>query len=140
MGVVLAKRPHLVPAAVRLGVNLVPRRWWRRRPFLPLPDPDWLAFRMEVAYGDAGAIPPAGGVLLTTDDGGLRWHRLAAPAGVQTVCFTDRERGWLGAGGRIYSTLNGGRSWTLAVRGPYGTARFPGLAEVECAGPGAAWC
>jgi len=59
MGVVLAKRPHLVPAAVRLGVNLVPRRWWRRRPFLPLPDPDWLAFRMEVAYGDAGAIPPA---------------------------------------------------------------------------------
>jgi photosystem II stability/assembly factor-like uncharacterized protein len=56
------------------------------------------------------------------------------------VCFTDRERGWLGAGGRIYSTLNGGRSWTLAVRGPYGTARFPGLAEVECAGPGAAWC
>jgi hypothetical protein len=59
LGVVLVRRPRLVPAAVRLGLSLVPRRWWRRRPYLPLPDRDWVAFRMELAYGDARAIPSA---------------------------------------------------------------------------------
>jgi hypothetical protein len=54
---VLVHRPRLVPAAVRLGLGLVPRRWWRRAPFLPLPDRRWIAFRMEVAYGDVAAIP-----------------------------------------------------------------------------------
>jgi hypothetical protein len=54
---VLVRRPWLVPTAVRVGLGLVPRRWWRRRPFLPLPDRNWLAFRQEVAYGDASAIP-----------------------------------------------------------------------------------
>ena len=60
MGKVLLRRPRLVPAAVRL----------RRRPrtaasVAPAPVPaaagdrDWLAFRMELAYGDAGAVPPA---------------------------------------------------------------------------------
>ena len=59
IGKILLRRPRLVSAAVRLGVGLVPRRWWRRRPFLPLPDRDWLAFRMELAYGDADAVPSA---------------------------------------------------------------------------------
>ncbi|HXZ83170.1 MAG TPA: hypothetical protein VED84_05405 [Acidimicrobiales bacterium] len=42
-----------------MAVGLVPKRWWRRRPFLPLPDRDWIAFRMEVAYGDPCAVPSA---------------------------------------------------------------------------------
>lgn len=54
---VLVRRPWLVPTAVRVGLGLVPRRWWRHRPFLPLPDRNWLAFRQEVAYGEKGAIP-----------------------------------------------------------------------------------
>lgn len=59
MAAVVVRRPRLVPSAARLGLNLVRRRWWRHRPFLPLPDPDWIAFRMEVAYGSATAVPPA---------------------------------------------------------------------------------
>ena len=40
-----------------VGLGLVPRAWWRRWPPLPLPDRAWIAFRMETAYGDAGAVP-----------------------------------------------------------------------------------
>lgn len=84
-------------------------------------------------------VPPVGGVLLRTTDGGRHWQRLAAPANAQTVCFADPERGWLGADGRIYGTVDGGQSWTLAVRGAYGAPDAPSLAEVECAGSAAAW-
>ncbi len=45
----------------------VPRRWWRRS---PLPDPAWLRFRMETAYGDASAVPPGEDLLAL-----LRWSR-----------------------------------------------------------------
>lgn len=31
---------------------MVPRRWWTRTPFLPVPDPALLAFRAETQYGD----------------------------------------------------------------------------------------
>ena len=33
-------------------------RWWRRPPFLPLPDPDYLRFRLETQYGAAGRPEP----------------------------------------------------------------------------------
>ncbi len=55
MAVVL--RPDLWITAVRQLLALAPSGWWRRRPFLPLPDRDYLAFRMETMYGDAGAAP-----------------------------------------------------------------------------------
>jgi len=32
--------------------------WWRRRPFLPLPDPGYLRFRLETGYGPAGEPEP----------------------------------------------------------------------------------
>jgi len=96
-----------------------------------------------------GALPylgvPSGrgGVLLGTSDGGAHWHRLPSPRAVQSACFTSAQRGWLGAGGNIYGTANGGRTWTLAVRGPHvagGSPRYSSAtAEVECAGPSAAW-
>ena len=35
--------------------------WWRRPPFLPLPAPDYLRFRMETAYGGAGDQQPGAG-------------------------------------------------------------------------------
>lgn len=53
--VALVRRPRLWPAAVRQARALVPPGWWRRRPFLPVPDQAWLRFRMTTAYGDAGA-------------------------------------------------------------------------------------
>jgi photosystem II stability/assembly factor-like uncharacterized protein len=88
------------------------------------------------------AGPPSGGVLLRTTDGGLHWRRLSAPPDVQTVCFGDESRGWLGAGGNLYGTVNSGQSWTLAVRGPGkpgGPPTSHAIADVQCAGPGAAW-
>lgn len=53
--VAVVRHPRLWPAALRQARALVPHRWWRRRPFLPVPDRDWLRFRMTTAYGDAGA-------------------------------------------------------------------------------------
>jgi photosystem II stability/assembly factor-like uncharacterized protein len=90
----------------------------------------------NLTYQGVAYPPMAGGVLLSTTDGGATWRRLAGPAGVQTVCFSDTRRGWLGASGNIYGTVNGGRSWALAVQGRAGTDT---VAEVECAGPRAGW-
>lgn len=51
----VAARPGLWPAAWRQGRALVPARWWRRRPFSPVPDRAWLRFRLTTAYGDPDA-------------------------------------------------------------------------------------
>lgn len=51
------RQPSLLPIALRTGVSLVPRRWWRKWPPLPLPDRRWIAFRLETAYGDPRARP-----------------------------------------------------------------------------------
>ncbi|MEM7274443.1 MAG: hypothetical protein AAF547_15265 [Actinomycetota bacterium] len=48
-------RPDLWPTAIRAGLSLAPRGWWRRPPFLPLPAEDWLRFRTVTAYGGAPA-------------------------------------------------------------------------------------
>ncbi len=86
-------------------------------------------------------VPASGGVLLATSDGGEHWRHVPSPPDVQTACFSDTRRGWLGAGGNIYGTTNGGRTWTLAVRRqhPGGSPGYSVIAKVECAGPGAAW-
>lgn len=47
----LLRRPGLWTTALVVGVRLVPRRWWRQPPRLPLPDAAYMAFRMETAYG-----------------------------------------------------------------------------------------
>jgi photosystem II stability/assembly factor-like uncharacterized protein len=91
---------------------------------------------------DAPGGPQQGDVLLRTTDAGHHWQPVATPPGVQSACFSDTQRGWLGADGNIYGTVNGGRSWTLAVHGPSMPGGAPGyhaLAEVECAGSGAGW-
>ena len=51
----LLLRPRLWPGALASLVELAPRGWWRRPPFLPIPDRAWLGFRLETAYGDANA-------------------------------------------------------------------------------------
>jgi hypothetical protein len=46
------RRPRLWPTAVRQWSRLVPGSWWRRPPFLPVPDRAYMAFRMQTQYGD----------------------------------------------------------------------------------------
>jgi hypothetical protein len=55
--VAVVVRPSLWRTAARQARLLARPRWWRRSPFLPVPDPSYLRFRMQTAYGD-GARPP----------------------------------------------------------------------------------
>jgi hypothetical protein len=61
----------------RLGLDLLKaawafrrRGWWTRPPFLPLPDRDYLRWRMYTAYADEAAVPPADDVIRFA-----RWRR-----------------------------------------------------------------
>lgn len=48
----LLRRPDLWPAARRL----VPPRWWRRWPPVPLPPRGYVRFRTETMYGSDGRL------------------------------------------------------------------------------------
>ena len=87
------------------------------------------------------AMPNLGGVVLTTSDAGHSWHPLAAPADAQSVCFSDPAHGWLGAGGRLYHTLDGGHRWSGPLTPSSGDteAGYPAETKVQCAGAGSAW-
>lgn len=54
----LAVRPRLWPVTLTQIARLARRGWWRHWPPLPLPDPDYLRFRLQTAYGDPDH-PPA---------------------------------------------------------------------------------
>jgi len=51
--VAVIQRPGLWVTAIRQVFRLAPNGWWRRVPFLPLPDARFLQFRLETQYGDA---------------------------------------------------------------------------------------
>ena len=53
------RRPSLAGDLARAAWRLRARGWYRRFPFLPLPDRAYLAWRMHTAYGDHHAVPPA---------------------------------------------------------------------------------
>ncbi len=53
----VAIRPRLWSTAVKAGIELAPKGWWKRKPFLPLPDPEWTHFRAVTAYGGDGSLP-----------------------------------------------------------------------------------
>lgn len=57
--VAVVRRPALWPTAAAQMIRLAAPGWWRRRPFLPLPDPGYLRFRLETAYGDDRDPQPA---------------------------------------------------------------------------------
>jgi hypothetical protein len=66
----LARHPELWAAAVRqIGVLSV-AGWWRRAPFLPLPDAAYLRFRFQTMYGDPDHAPDPEDVITY-----LRWCR-----------------------------------------------------------------
>jgi hypothetical protein len=45
-------RPSLWGIAVVQVFRLARPGWWRRPPFLPVPDREYLRFRLETQYGD----------------------------------------------------------------------------------------
>lgn len=51
------RRPRLALQLVRVAWRFRADRWYRRFPFLPLPDPTYLRWRMYTAYGDYNAVP-----------------------------------------------------------------------------------
>ena len=62
--VAVSRAPRLWLTAVRQVVRLAPSRWWRRWPPLPLPDRDYLRFRLQTMYGGEGRAPDPDDVLL----------------------------------------------------------------------------
>lgn len=46
------------------------RGWWRERPFLPVPDATYLAWRLHTAYGAERDLPPVEDVIRFA-----RWRR-----------------------------------------------------------------
>jgi hypothetical protein len=55
VGWAVARRPHLWGIAVREVVRHTPSGWWRRSPWLPVPDTDWVRFRQTTATGNPDA-------------------------------------------------------------------------------------
>ncbi len=56
------RRPDLWVTGVRQAMVMAPDGWWRRAPFLPLPDPAYLRFRLVTANGGDGSAASAGDV------------------------------------------------------------------------------
>jgi hypothetical protein len=51
------RRPGLIPSMLGAAWAFRARGWYRRFPFLPLPDPVYMRWRRETAYGDSDAVP-----------------------------------------------------------------------------------
>ena len=63
-------RPRLAVDLVRAAWAFRRRGWYRRPPYLPIPDPTYLRWRMYTAYADEDAVPPADDVTRFA-----RWRR-----------------------------------------------------------------
>lgn len=57
------RNPRTAIALLRVGWRFRARDWYRHFPFLPMPDRDYLRWRMYTAYGDETAVPPADDVV-----------------------------------------------------------------------------
>jgi hypothetical protein len=66
----VARRPVLWPTALRQARRLARPGWGRRAPFLPLPAPGFVRFRLVTQYGSTGHPPETGDVVDY-----LRWCR-----------------------------------------------------------------
>ncbi len=55
VAVAVLRRPALWLEALRALPAFARRDWWRRAPFLPLPDPTYLKWRISTAYGASDA-------------------------------------------------------------------------------------
>ncbi len=66
----LARHPACGPPRSARSSSWPCPGWWQRRPFLPLPDPAYLRFRLQTAYGDPARSPEPDDVVTY-----LRWCR-----------------------------------------------------------------
>ena len=66
----LAKKPQLIPTALRQAVSLAPRRWWATGSHLPIPPADYMAFRHPTLSGNADELPTVHDVIVY-----LEWCR-----------------------------------------------------------------
>ena len=62
--------PRLALDLLKTGWAFRRRGWWRRPPFLPLPDRIYLRWRMYTAYASEDAVPPLDDVVRFA-----RWRR-----------------------------------------------------------------
>jgi len=51
-------RPRLAVDLLTAAWAFRRRDWYRIPPFLPLPSPEYMRWRMYTAYGDEAAVPP----------------------------------------------------------------------------------
>ncbi|HEY3832774.1 MAG TPA: hypothetical protein VGO03_10805 [Acidimicrobiia bacterium] len=51
----VARRPHLWATALATLGAASPPGWWRRPPFVPRSDREYLGWRLHTAYGDDGS-------------------------------------------------------------------------------------
>jgi hypothetical protein len=51
----VGRRPRLWSEGLRTLLAMAPRGWWRKPPFVPIPDADYAAWRVATARGDANA-------------------------------------------------------------------------------------
>lgn len=69
----LATEPRLWPTALSQLRRFAPDGWWKRPPFLPLPDPGLVRFRASTQYGDPDRLPSGADVITW-----MRWCRSEA--------------------------------------------------------------
>ncbi len=55
--------PRLAVDLLRTAWAFRRLHWWRRAPFLPVPDRRYLRWRMYTAYADEDAVPPVHDVI-----------------------------------------------------------------------------
>jgi hypothetical protein len=65
-----AVNPRVAADLLLLAWSMRRRDWFSRAPFLPLPPPEYVRWRMYTAYGEEDAVPPAEDVLRFA-----RWRR-----------------------------------------------------------------
>lgn len=53
------RHPSVASDLLRVAWRFRRRDWYRRFPFLPLPAPEYVRWRMHTAYGDSNATPTA---------------------------------------------------------------------------------
>ncbi|MEO5589301.1 MAG: hypothetical protein ABIS03_06925 [Gemmatimonadaceae bacterium] len=51
------RRPRLAISLIKVAWRFRRRGWHQRFPFLPLPDAQYVKWRMHTAYGDHHAVP-----------------------------------------------------------------------------------
>jgi hypothetical protein len=62
--------PRLALDLLALAWSMRRRGWYRGPPFLPLPPPEYVRWRMLTAYGDEDAVPSVDDVIRVA-----RWRR-----------------------------------------------------------------